>query len=99
MARRLHALALDLVSEGPDRSATHLALSEAFRQLAKDAWEVNDRNAVERNWNQALDEARRAWSCDPHDVRARDEVTVLERKLGDLGASKPTTVSQVRSVR
>jgi hypothetical protein len=87
MAQRLHDLASHLVSEGPDRSAAHLALSEAFRQMAKDSWEVNDLTAVQRNWQRALDEARQAWSCDPRDVRARDEVTHLEQKLAELNPS------------
>ena len=33
MSRRLHALAFHLLSEGPDRSTTHLAVSEACREV------------------------------------------------------------------
>jgi serine/threonine protein kinase len=93
-AQRLHALAFQLVSEGPDRSAAHLALSEAFRQMAKDAWEVKDLVAMEQNWKQALDEARHAQLCGPHDVRASHEAAVLERRIAEHIASKNHAASR-----
>ena len=84
---RMHALGHLLVSARPEHSAAHLALSEAFRQSAKDAWETIDRAAVERNWRQALDEARQGLLRDAQDTRANDDTADLERRLRDLSAS------------
>ena len=83
-AERMHAFAKLLVSTYPHHSASHLALNEAYRQSAKDAWESKDRSAVERNWKLAVEESRQALSCDPEDARARGELTAAQQRLQRL---------------
>jgi hypothetical protein len=85
---RMHALGRLLVTEYRDRAAAHLALSDAFRQSAKEAFQTNDLSAVERNWKRALEEARQAAAVDAQDARARDKVVDLERKLKKLLAPR-----------
>ena len=72
----------------PGRSLTsHSCMS--FTQMAKNAWNIYDRAAVERNWKLALDEARRALVLDPQDARADVQVADLQKRLDLLLASKP----------
>jgi tetratricopeptide (TPR) repeat protein len=85
-ADRMHALARLLVVRTPARSAAHLALSESFKQMAKNAWKTNDRAAIERNWELAIDAARRALVLDPQDARAASEVADLQKRLDKLRA-------------
>jgi serine/threonine protein kinase len=81
---RINALAKLMLARYPDQPAAHLALKEAFKQRAKDAWQLDDRGAVERNWKLALAEARQALVLDPKNVHARHDVPDLERRLNDL---------------
>jgi serine/threonine protein kinase/tetratricopeptide (TPR) repeat protein len=81
---RMHALGRLLVTTYPDCSAAHLALSEAFRQSAKERFQTNDLTAVERSWKRALDEARQAVLVNSQDARARHNVVDLERRLRSL---------------
>jgi hypothetical protein len=90
--KRMHAFGRVLVAAFPDCPAAHLAISEAFRQSAKDAFATNDINTVERNWKWALDEARQAVLLDPRDACARDNVVVLERKLRGLVAPQRDSI-------
>jgi tetratricopeptide (TPR) repeat protein len=83
-AHRTLAFARLLVSTHPDQSPAHVALSLAFTQIAKNAWQIDDRSAIERNWKLALEEARQALRLDPHDARAQREVTGLQRRLDEL---------------
>lgn len=92
----MHAFARLLVSTHPDQPAAHLALSQAFVQFAKNAWQINDRAAIERNWKLALDEARQALVLYPQNINARREVADLERRLHDLLAPQREAVSQDR---
>jgi hypothetical protein len=86
---RMHAFARLLAARYPDQPVAHLALSASFTQIAKNAWNTNDRSAVERNWNLALDEARRALMLDPQDARAGARVADFQKRLALLLASKP----------
>ena len=68
---RMHAFARLLVARYPRHSVAHLAVSLSFFQRAKDAWQTDDRAAVEQNWKRALDESRQALVLDPgEDARA-----------------------------
>jgi eukaryotic-like serine/threonine-protein kinase len=87
---RLHALGSDLVTARPSDPAAHLALSEAFRQHAKDAWGVRDFVGMDQNWNRALHETRQAVLLDPQNPRARDRAADLERRLEALAVSSRT---------
>jgi eukaryotic-like serine/threonine-protein kinase len=88
-AGRMHALARLLVARNRDRAAAHYALCESFKQMAKNAWQINDSPAIERNYKLALDEAHRAFVLDPLDARAAREVADLQRRLDVFLASKP----------
>ncbi len=83
---RVNALAKLMLARYPDQPAAHLALKEAFKQRAKDAWQLDDRGVVERNWKLALAEARQALVLDPKNFHARHAVPDLERRLNDLRA-------------
>ncbi len=87
---RMHAFARLLVARYPCQSIAHLALCQSFMQLAKNAWTIDDRADVERNWRLALDEARRAVMLDPQDARAASQVADLQKRLDLLLASKPS---------
>jgi tetratricopeptide (TPR) repeat protein len=86
---RLHALAKLTVSRHEDQAAAHLSLRAALMQRAKDAWAIDDRAAVARNWKLALEEARQAQRLDPDDARAARAVSELQHRLHDL-QSPPT---------
>jgi tetratricopeptide (TPR) repeat protein len=96
---RMYAFARLLVTRYPDRAAAHLALSESYKQIAKNAWQTKDRVAVERNWKRAIDAARRALVLDPLNVRAGSEVTDLQKRLDQLLASKPERQDPNRSTQ
>ena len=85
-ADRMIAFARQLVSMHPDQPIAHLATSLAFEQFAKNAWQTNDRFAVEKNWELALEAARQELHLNPGDLRARDREAVLQRRLDALRA-------------
>ena len=87
-AERVFAYAHLLVARIPDRSASHLAMSDAYSQICKNAWRDDDRVRVERNLKLALDEARRALSLDPTNARAVRCVPEYERRLRELVAAE-----------
>jgi serine/threonine protein kinase/tetratricopeptide (TPR) repeat protein len=93
-AGRMHAFARLLIARNPGQPVAHFALRAAFTQMAKNAWKIEDRTAVERNWRLALDEARRALVLDPQDARAASEVADLQKRLDLLLASKPASHDQ-----
>ena len=92
-ADRMLAFGRLLVARHPDRPAAHLALSAAFKQVAKNAWHPFDRPVVERNWRLAIHEARRALVLDPRDARAGKEVADLQKRLDLLTKPKPKPAS------
>jgi hypothetical protein len=67
---------------------SHLALSESFKQMAKNGWQIDDRAAIERNWRLAIDAARSALVIDPQDAYAGSEATDLQNRLDRFLASK-----------
>ena len=68
-AERMRSVSSLLVSRHPDQAAAHLALSRAFEHIAKNAWQINDRAAIEQYWKLAIDETRRALLIDPQHAR------------------------------
>ena len=83
-ADRVFAYARLLLARYPDRSASHLAMSDAYSQICKNAWRDDDRVAIQRNLKLALDEARRALSLDSTNARAAHYVPEYERRLREL---------------
>jgi hypothetical protein len=67
--------------------------------MAKNAWSIDDRVAVERNWRLALDEARRASALDPQDTHAAGKVADLQSRLDQFLASRPEPQVQNRSTQ
>jgi serine/threonine protein kinase len=96
---RIHALAHLMVARYPDQPNAHLSLCEAFVQRAKNAWQLDDRAAVERNWKLAIDEASQALRLNPQNARAGHLATDLQRRLNDLLAPLREIEAQGRSVR
>jgi tetratricopeptide (TPR) repeat protein len=96
---RMHAFARLMVTRYPERSISHLALALSFAQIAKNAWQTDDRATVARNWKLALDEASRAALLDPRDARAAHEVAQLRNRLDRLASPQPEAGEQVRSAR
>ena len=96
---RMHAFAHLLVTRYPRQSVAHLALCASLTQMAKNAWQTEDRAAVERNWKLAIDEARRALVLDPQDARAGAQVADLQKRLDLLLASKPEPQAPNRSAQ
>jgi hypothetical protein len=87
-ADRIHAFANQLRNRYPDQSYAHLALGEAFSQLQKNAWKMEDRASVESNLKLALEAAERALALDPKNEKARIEAEHRRGKLRDLMASR-----------
>jgi hypothetical protein len=83
-ADRMLALGHLLVSRHRDHPAGHLALSDAYTQLYKNAYQTDDMAAVERNMRLSLDAALRAQALDPYDELVRARVVRRQRGLNDL---------------
>jgi hypothetical protein len=78
------ALGQLLVTRHPRQPAAHLALSEAYIQINKNAWQVYDWAAIDRNLRLSLDAALQAQVLDPDSELARFKVDGLQRRLKDL---------------
>ncbi len=98
-ADRLLAFGRLLVTRYPDQSSAHLALAEAYAQFYKNAWQSDDRVAVERNLRLSLDTTRRALALDPKNEIARDLSDQRQRRLNDLLAPEPEPEVPDRPVR
>jgi hypothetical protein len=83
-AERMLALALLGVARCPRQALAHLALSEAYNQAAKNAWQTRDRATIELNWHLALDAALQALAIDPGHEPSIELVDRLQRRLDDL---------------
>ena len=96
---RIHALAKLMVARYPDQPAAHRCLCQAFSQRAKNAWQFQDRDEVERNWKLGLDECAQALRLDPQDAWVGRFMTELQPRLKDLLAAKSETQAHGRSAR
>jgi serine/threonine protein kinase len=74
----LDEFARQLVAQYPQDPFAHLALSEAYCQISKNAWREADSSEVEDALRQALDSARRALALDPRNAEAQR--TAMERQ-------------------
>jgi len=83
IAERMLALASHIVAVHPDEPAAHLALSAAYRQIYKNAYPMDDQEAVEANMNLAINAAERALLLDRDSDKARNAVDDLQRRLAD----------------
>jgi tetratricopeptide (TPR) repeat protein len=81
MEDRMLALGRDLVSRHPDEPSAHLALSEAYVQASKNAWQPEDDSAIERALRQAVESARQATRLDPSSEQAQRCVDRLLPRL------------------
>jgi hypothetical protein len=78
---RMVAFAQFIAARCPRESASHVLLSEAFTQVAKNAWQSDDRAAIERNWKLALGCAHQALDIDPRDVHAAAQAADIALRL------------------
>jgi eukaryotic-like serine/threonine-protein kinase len=81
---RMLALARHLVVSHPDQPNSHLALSQAYRQMYKNAYDSDDQSAVEANMRFARDAAEAALRLAPGNEIVRQEVEDLGRRLAEL---------------
>jgi hypothetical protein len=82
--KRMHALGRLLVLACPDCPDGHLALSLAFQQSAKEAFQSEDLAAVRQSWSRGLEEAQRAVLLDPQNTLPKWHVSQLGHKLERL---------------
>src|SRR5262249_26041765 len=71
VADRLHAVAGRLVARYPDQAVAHWALSQAYVQIYKNAYQTDDRADVERYLKLAVNEATQALVLDPDNAVVR----------------------------
>ncbi len=91
IADRLHAFARQLVARYPDEAVAHWALSWAYIQIHKNAWQTDDRTAVERYLKLGVDAARHAVVLDPHNDVVRRHLADYQQRLDKL-LSPPKSV-------
>ncbi len=81
---RMLALGKLLVERFPDIPTSHLALSEAYINLNKNAWRTDDSAGIMKNLRLSLDSARRALALDPNNADARYLISAHQRRLDRL---------------
>ncbi len=81
---RMLALGKLLVERFPDIPSSHLALSEAYINLNKNAWRTDDLPGIMKNLRLALESAHRALALDPNNSDARYLVSAHQRRLDKL---------------
>ena len=59
-------------------------MGQAYAQFGKNAWQVDDRAAVERNLRLSVDATQRALALDPDNDVARKALALREGRLKDL---------------
>ena len=84
VAERMLALGRLLVERNPHRPMAHIALSEAYIQINKNAWRTLDRVAIEDNLKLSLDAALHAIVLDPNNEIARYVIEHRQKRLKDL---------------
>jgi eukaryotic-like serine/threonine-protein kinase len=83
-ADRMLAFAQLLVARTPNHAAAHLALGDAYCQLSKNAWRLNDRAAVERDLALSLAASLHALDLDPKNEIASYVVAQRRQRLQNL---------------
>ena len=78
------ALAKHVVDAHPGEPAAHRALSFAYGQIYKNAYESDNDSEIEPNMKLARDAALKALSLEPTSEIARHQVDDLERRLAAL---------------
>jgi tetratricopeptide (TPR) repeat protein len=89
-AAGLSAFAKALVRRDPNEPAFHLALSAAFQQESKNAWQIPDYATIEDALRNALGEACTALRLDPRNTEARLTVAGLQDKMVRLVSERPS---------
>ncbi len=87
-ADRMLSLGRLLVERRPSQPASHIAISEAYMQLSKNAWRFDDQAAVERNLKLAVDATQHALALDPGDEHARFLFEQRQQRLNALQAPR-----------
>ena len=75
----------------PNQAAAHWAVSQAYIQIYKNAWQTDDRAAVERYLKLAVEAARHAVVLDPDNAIARRHLGACQKRLDNL-LSPPKSV-------
>jgi hypothetical protein len=104
IADRLHAFARQLVARYPDQAMAHWALSWAYIEIHKNAWQTKDWAAIEKYLKLGVDAARHALVLDPDNALLRRHLADYQQRLDNLlsppksaGASKPAARSGMRN--
>jgi serine/threonine protein kinase len=104
VADRLHAVARQLVTRYPNQATAHWALSYAYIQIHKNAWQTSDRATVERYLKLGVDTARHALVLDPGNSVVRRHLADYQKRLDNLlsppnsvDASEPSARSGMRN--
>ncbi len=93
VAERIRTLGNLFVATYPDQPAAHLTLSQAYCQFCKNAWQIEDRVAVESNLRAALHAAQEARMRDVTSEIAQQAAYSLQRKL--VALKGPPTIAHV----
>jgi tetratricopeptide (TPR) repeat protein len=94
IADRLHAFARRLVARYPDQAAAHWALSQAYVQIYKNAWQTADRAAIERYLKLAVNAATHALVLDPDSAVVCRHLADFQKRLDNLlSPPKPVDAS------
>ncbi len=99
IAGRMHAVARRLVDLRPHQAAAHLALGEAYVQMYKNAWRIEDHAAIERYLRLSRDAANQALILDPDNVIARRVSVDRRQRLEELLAQEKETDARNPSAR
>jgi hypothetical protein len=84
VADRLHAVARRLVTRYPDQAVAFWALSQAYIQIQKNAWQTKDRAAIERYLKLAVNAATHALVLDPDNAVVRRHLADFQKRLDNL---------------
>ena len=88
-ADRMLALTRLLIQRSPDDPSAHLLLADAYQQINKNAWQVNDRAAILHNLELAIAANQRALVLDPNSELAHHAMDRRQRRLKDLLGWQP----------
>ena len=97
-ADQMLALARLLVARFPNEPAAHLALGETYMQFSKNAWQIHDRAAIERNLRLAIDATQHALNLDPKHALARVLMEQRQQRLKNLLEPKRAPITPNQTV-